>query len=331
MVMCANGYKNRHVAAIVVILGVVLLPTGFFVRPLTSPASAQEKSLERVQAEALVMQGMGLRDASKKEEECYLEAFRLDSTYAEPLFDLGLIYYDRHNYEFGITYFERYLEFKRDNPRAACEALYELGACYDNLDKRPEAEKYYRDYLEKVKGIPNDARERRYIEAAEAALRRAKSASHSQRVAEMMERYNNAGSEEIARILIRPRMRGPRPEQPIYLNSEIRFAKNSADLLPESTGVLMKIASALKDSKVATQKIQINGHTSTEGDDAYNEDLSRRRAETVLGFLETECQVPKDRFSVCGFGKSMPLILPDNTEEERTYNRRVEFENIGNP
>lgn len=292
---------------------------------------APVKSPERLQAEALVVQGMQMRDASKKEETCYLEAYRIDPTYAEPLFDLGLIYHDRHRYEFGITYFERYLEFKKDNPMAVCEALYELAACYDNLNKHEEAMKYYRDYLEKVKSIPSGAQERRYIETAQAALRRTKSTSHSQRVAEMMKMHNNASQDEIVKILSRPRMRGARPEQPIYLNSEIRFTKNSSEVAMESAGVLRKIAAALKDSKIANQKIQISGHTSTEGDDAYNEDLSVRRAEAVLSFLEKECHLDRKRFHVRGFGKSIPIILPDNTEEERTYNRRVEFENIENP
>ncbi|MBR9920104.1 MAG: OmpA family protein [Bacteroidetes bacterium] len=71
-------------------------------------------------------------------------------------------------------------------------------------------------------------------------------------------------------------------------------------------------------------KIQINGHTDSEGDDAYNQNLSERRAKSVKEYLVKAGIDPK-RLSYKGFGESRPIATND-TPEGRQLNRRTEFE-----
>ncbi len=65
------------------------------------------------------------------------------------------------------------------------------------------------------------------------------------------------------------------------------------------------------------------GHTDALGDDNYNLDLSRRRAESVLKFL-LENKINKNRLRSHGEGETKP-IASNETDEGRAQNRRVEF------
>ena len=134
--MCEPGEKARlsiaHVFAAVIVLACTLsLPC--------REAGAQAKSPERVQAEAKVQEGMKLQDASDKELQYYLEATRIDPGYSKPLFDCGLVFYDRKDYELAWNYFDQYLGFEPDS----FEVTYMFGACCENLGKTADAIKYY--------------------------------------------------------------------------------------------------------------------------------------------------------------------------------------------
>jgi outer membrane protein OmpA-like peptidoglycan-associated protein len=69
--------------------------------------------------------------------------------------------------------------------------------------------------------------------------------------------------------------------------------------------------------------IEIMGHTDALGEDDYNLDLSRRRAESVLQFL-FENKISKSRLRSHGEGEGKP-IASNETDEGRAQNRRVEF------
>jgi len=70
------------------------------------------KSAARLKAEMLVEKGIALSDGSPEEEQYYLKAYRIDPSYAKPLFDLGLVYTDRLIYEIALTYLEQYEQFR---------------------------------------------------------------------------------------------------------------------------------------------------------------------------------------------------------------------------
>lgn len=76
-------------------------------------------------------------------------------------------------------------------------------------------------------------------------------------------------------------------------------------------------------AKYPDTNILIEGHTDNTGTDAYNMDLSRRRAESVVDFLESQ-GLATARLKTEAFGEAQPKY-PNDTEENRAQNRRVEL------
>ncbi len=79
--------------------------------------------------------------------------------------------------------------------------------------------------------------------------------------------------------------------------------------------------------------IELSSHTDSEGSDGYNENLSQRRAESVVNYL-IQKGIPKKRLTPKGYGESKPRAPnknPDGSDnpEGRAKNRRTEFKVIG--
>ncbi len=70
-------------------------------------------------------------------------------------------------------------------------------------------------------------------------------------------------------------------------------------------------------------KVEIQGHTDNIGTAEYNMDLSVRRAQAVRDYLAA-AGVDSSRMTVVGYGMTKP-VAPNDTEENRARNRRVEF------
>ncbi|MFO1462621.1 MAG: OmpA family protein [bacterium] len=70
-------------------------------------------------------------------------------------------------------------------------------------------------------------------------------------------------------------------------------------------------------------KLDIEGHTDAQGTDAYNQDLSQRRAQAVVAWLVAH-GVESIRLSASGYGKTRP-ISDNSSPQGRTLNRRVEL------
>ena len=104
----------------------------------------------------------------------------------------------------------------------------------------------------------------------------------------------------------------------VYVNFEV----NSAVIRPESDQVLSDLFRRLAAED--TGRVAIEGHTSTEGTDDYNLDLSERRAQAVVDDLIAR-GFNTASISAVGKGESEPLISPDRNESARTLNRRVEI------
>ena len=71
-------------------------------------------------------------------------------------------------------------------------------------------------------------------------------------------------------------------------------------------------------------EIAIHGHTDDRGDDNYNLNLSKNRAEAVYKYLTSQGAIAKERLSFEGFGEKKP-VATNETPEGRQINRRVEF------
>ena len=105
-------------------------------------------------------------------------------------------------------------------------------------------------------------------------------------------------------------------------NEAITFAYNRADVQSQYYGTLNQIASVLAEFPATA--IDIYGHTDSSGSDAYNQDLSERRAQSVANYLSTR-GVNRVRMATQGFGETQLLISPERTESDRQANRRVEI------
>lgn len=110
------------------------------------------------------------------------------------------------------------------------------------------------------------------------------------------------------------------PGKPILLKN-IYFEFDKDELMPRSYVELNKLLKILRDNPKMT--IAIDGHTDSLGDDDYNLNLSRRRAESVVKFL-IDNKISKTRLTARGQGERQP-IASNETDEGRAQNRRVEF------
>jgi OOP family OmpA-OmpF porin len=102
----------------------------------------------------------------------------------------------------------------------------------------------------------------------------------------------------------------------------ILFDSNSDKIKPESYGTLKDIAAVLKENPDV--KVKIIGHTDSDGDDAKNLDLSKRRAASVKETLVKEFAIADNRMETDGKGESEPTDKND-TSSGKANNRRVEF------
>jgi outer membrane protein OmpA-like peptidoglycan-associated protein len=141
---------------------------------------------------------------------------------------------------------------------------------------------------------------------------------------------------EVAAILEAPKMKTrsirllDSPERdplPTALALPVRFAFDSAQVLPESIPALEAVASGIKLAGPAT-KVLIEGHTDAVGPDAYNLTLSQRRALTVKSYLVVQHGIPAENLRTVGLGESA-LINPG--KPLAAENRRVQFRAENDP
>ncbi len=102
----------------------------------------------------------------------------------------------------------------------------------------------------------------------------------------------------------------------------IYFDVNSDKVKSESYGALNEIAKVLTENP--SVRIQIVGHTDSDGDDAKNLDLSKRRAISVMNELSKNFSIDVSRMVTDGKGESQP-VAPNDTPANKAKNRRVEF------
>jgi OOP family OmpA-OmpF porin len=112
-----------------------------------------------------------------------------------------------------------------------------------------------------------------------------------------------------------------RPRLPMHL----AFDFDSAELTPQIRENLDEMGRAMQHQTLAGQKFVIGGHTDDRGDDGYNLELSRQRAQAVAEYLEQNYGLGADQIEVKAYGETAP-IEQNADDAARAQNRRVEFE-----
>ncbi len=101
----------------------------------------------------------------------------------------------------------------------------------------------------------------------------------------------------------------------------IRFESGRSVIDADLAGLLDRlIETALR---CPSANIEIAGHTDGDGEDAYNQALSEKRAQSVVDYL-VKAGLPADRFTAVGYGSTQP-IASNETDEGKAQNRRIEF------
>ena len=108
----------------------------------------------------------------------------------------------------------------------------------------------------------------------------------------------------------------------IVIKDKIQFKLGSAEILPESFGLLDEIVAMLKDNP-QIEVLQVEGHTDSTGGAAVNRKQSQERAGSVRKDL-VDKGIEGKRLVAKGFGPDRP-IADNGTDEGREQNRRVEF------
>lgn len=107
----------------------------------------------------------------------------------------------------------------------------------------------------------------------------------------------------------------------VVLPEAVLFKVNSAEMNRDYFPILAKMAAVL--NKYSKTNILITGYTDITGTEAYNLDLSKRRAESARAVL-VDNKVKPGRIHIWGLGAKNP-IADNKTEEGRKQNRRVEY------
>lgn len=113
-------------------------------------------------------------------------------------------------------------------------------------------------------------------------------------------------------------------EKAIVLRN-IYFDYDKATLRPESIEELERVVRFLQENP--TLRVEISGHTDSDGSEMYNLRLSQARAQAVVDYLVSRGIRPS-RLVAKGYGESRP-VAPNDTPENKQKNRRTELKILG--
>jgi OOP family OmpA-OmpF porin len=107
----------------------------------------------------------------------------------------------------------------------------------------------------------------------------------------------------------------------LLAKGKIRFEQGRATLDPDSTALLDRLIEIAL--RCPTAAIEVAGHTDGDGEDAFNQALSEKRAQAVVDYL-VKAGLPASRFTAVGYGSTQP-VAGNDTDEGKAQNRRIEF------
>jgi outer membrane protein OmpA-like peptidoglycan-associated protein len=105
---------------------------------------------------------------------------------------------------------------------------------------------------------------------------------------------------------------------------DLLFKVNSADIDERSMNLLNQLVDFMNQNPKI--RIEIGGHTDSDGSDSFNQQLSESRAKSAVKYLEGR-GIASGRLVAKGYGKSNPIVANDSAEN-KAKNRRVEMKVI---
>jgi outer membrane protein OmpA-like peptidoglycan-associated protein len=111
------------------------------------------------------------------------------------------------------------------------------------------------------------------------------------------------------------------------IDLEITFDYNSADISAKSLPSVQALGRALTSSELKGSTFVVAGHTDAAGGDAYNQELSERRADSIKHYLMDKFGIAGSDLVTVGYGKSK---LKDPSQPLAEVNRRVQVVNMEN-
>ena len=112
----------------------------------------------------------------------------------------------------------------------------------------------------------------------------------------------------------------------LVMPSNITFATDQSYISTGFNDTLNAIAKVM--NKYEKTYLSVEGHTDSTGQDSYNMNLSRERAQSVKAYLANQ-DIMAARISTSGFGETRPIATND-TANGRAQNRRVEIQIVPN-
>ena len=111
------------------------------------------------------------------------------------------------------------------------------------------------------------------------------------------------------------------------IDLEITFDYNSADISTKSLPSVQALGKALTNPDLKGSTFVVAGHTDAAGGEAYNQDLSERRADSIKRYLTGKYSIAAADLVTVGYGKSK---LKDPANPLAEVNRRVQVVNMAN-
>ena len=111
------------------------------------------------------------------------------------------------------------------------------------------------------------------------------------------------------------------------IDLEINFDYNSADISARSLPSVQALGRALSNGDLKGSTFVVAGHTDAAGGEAYNQDLSERRADSIKRYLVEKYSITGADLVTVGYGKSK---LKDPSQPLAEANRRVQVVNTEN-
>lgn len=251
------------------------------------------------QGKVLYEQALDASDAAQK--VALLEASVAACKNFRALYELANAYLQQGREKDAETQLRAALD-AAPNEQATRRALVRLGQIYLNTERKALALKFFRQ-----------AQELRYTEKVEEQIR----------TIGLEYAREGMSAREIGFLLSESRGFGVEASVDLW----VHFDFNSAELDAAGRAQVEALGQALEGQPLRAGTYRIVGHTDRHGSEAYNLNLSRRRAESVRRYLQQRFSLAEDQFAIEGRGKR-ELMDPNPTARADSLNRRVEIVKI---